>query len=347
MRTKARVYVALCLALSAALFAGCSGLAPHAPPAQSTVADLPWPAPATETAEASPAGPTLEQPSLEYRLGRIAPGAGSGLSLENRPGFQWVSTITDGSSSPPASTEAPTQSPFSWEYWKLAGRDIVATVTAPAHWGARDWLVFGGVAAGIGTVAVFDHDIQRAVQRNRNGTLDSVANAVQPFGNEYAPAVLGAFYAGGELFKDSRLNAVAMDGAAASIIASGLILQPLKYGIGRSRPGANAGAYNFHPFNGADSFPSGHTTEAFVLATVIAEHYDSICIKAAAYTVASAVGWARLNNNAHWASDVLAGAALGTFVSHVVVHYNLSQRRISLAPLVGPGLQGAQFTYSF
>jgi membrane-associated phospholipid phosphatase len=98
---------------------------------------------------------------------------------------------------------------------------------------------------------------------------------------------------------------------------------------------------------GADSFASGHTTEAFALATVIAEHYDSIWIKAASYTVASAVGWARLNNNEHWASDVLAGAALGTFVAHVVVHYNLSQRNISVAPLAGPGFQGAQFSFGF
>jgi membrane-associated phospholipid phosphatase len=158
---------------------------------------------------------------------------------------------------------------------------------------------------------------------------------------------LGAFYGGGELFKDSRLKAVALDGASASIIASGLILQPLKYGIGRSRPGARAGAYDFHPLSGRDSFPSGHTTEAFVLASVIAEHYDSIWIKAASYTVASAVGWARLNNNDHWASDVLAGAALGTFVGEVVVHYNLSQRKVSLAPLAGPGFQGAQLTLSF
>ena len=261
--------------------------------------------------------------------------------------MEWVRTSAEETAAPPAGAAPANENPLSWEYWKLVGRDVVATVTAPAHWDTRDWLVFGGVTAAIGTVAVFDEDIQRAVQRNRNGTVDQFANAVQPFGNEYAPGVVIGFYAGGELFKDSRLKAVALDGAAASIIASGLLLQPLKYGVGRSRPGANAGAYDFHPLRGADSFASGHTTEAFALATVIAEHYDSIWIKAASYTVASAVGWARLNNNEHWASDVLAGAALGTFVAHVVVHYNLSQRNISVAPLAGPGLQGAQFTLGF
>ncbi len=268
-------------------------------------------------------------------------GAGSDGWLEDRGHFQWTKADSDRVGPAPTDARAGNESIFSRGYWRLVGQDVVASVTAPAHWDTRDWLVFGGVVAGVGTVAVFDEDIQRAVQRNRNGTVNSIFNAVEPFGNEYAPAVLGAFYAGGELFKDSRAKVVALDGASASIIASGFLLQPLKYGIGRSRPGAGAGAYDSHPFSGADSFPSGHATEAFALATVIAEHYDSLLIKLTAYGVASAVGYARVNNNAHWASDVLAGAALGTFVGHVVVHYNLARRNISLAPLVAPAFKAS------
>src|SRR5262249_32299148 len=202
-------------------------------------------------------------------------------------------------------------------YWKLVGSDVKETFTAPAYWETRDWLILGGVGAGIGITMVFDEDIQRAVQRNRNGTVDDIFKAVEPFGAAYAPAVLGAFYVGGEIFKDARSKSVALDGLSASIIASGLILQPLKYSIGRSRPSANQGAYHFEPFSGKDSFPSGHTTEAFALATVISEHYDALWIKCSSYGLASMVGYARLNSNAHWASDVLAGAALGTFVAHV------------------------------
>ena len=193
----------------------------------------------------------------------------------------------------------------------------------------------------------FDEDIQKAVQRNRNGTVNSIFNAVEPFGAEYSVGVLGAFYVGGEIFKDPRAKSVALDGLSASIIASGLILQPLKYGIGRSRPSANQGAYSFQPFRGGDSFPSGHTTEAFALATVIAEHYDSLWIKFTSYGVASMVGYARVNNNAHWASDVLAGAAIGTFVGHVVVHFNQNHRNVSLQPIVGPRMQGVQISFFF
>jgi membrane-associated phospholipid phosphatase len=239
------------------------------------------------------------------------------------------------------------ENPFSQAYWKLVLGDIGETFTAPARWDTRGWLIFGGVAAGIGTVAVFDRDIQRGVQRNRNGTLDDVSKAVEPFGQEYVPGVLGAFYLGGELFHDERAKAVALDGASASIIASGLIEFPLKYVVGRSRPGDNRGAHHFQPFGGSDSFPSGHTTEAFALATVIAEHYDSLWIKFGAYGIASMVGYARMERNYHWASDVLAGAAIGTFVGDVVVHFNRKHWKVAFQPIIGPGMQGGQFAFRF
>ena len=112
--------------------------------------------------------------------------------------------------------------------------------------------------------------------------------------------------------------------------------------IGRGRPTDGHGAYNFRPFSGQDSFSSGHTTEAFVLASVISEHYDSLWVQVPAYGLASAVGYARLNNNRHWPSDVLAGAVIGTFVGKTVVHFNQKHRQVSIQPLVGPDIRGAE-----
>lgn len=237
--------------------------------------------------------------------------------------------------------------PFSKSYVGLVWDDIKATFTAPAYWDTRDWLIAGGVAASVGTVAVFDEDIQKAVQRNRNTTLDDIAKGVQGFGNEYAPGVIGAFYLGGMVFDNPEAKVVALDATSASIIASGLVLYPVKYTVGRARPGANRGAYHFSPFSGSDSFPSGHTTEAFTLATVIAEHYHSIWIDVGCYGIASAVGYARLDLNYHWASDVLAGAALGTFVGHVVVHVNRSRWGMTVQPVIGPTMKGAQLSWAF
>jgi hypothetical protein len=266
---------------------------------------------------------------------------------EDSPRLRLVTVDTNSNSRAPSEAVPPPESLFSKDYWKLVGLDIKETFTAPARWETRDWLIAGGITAGIGLTMAFDKDIQEAVQRNRNSTVNSVFDAVEPFGAEYAPGVLGAFYLGGVIFKDQRARSVGLDGLSASIIASGLILQPLKYGIGRSRPSDSQGVYNFQPFSGKDSFPSGHATEAFTLATVIAEHYDSLWVKFGSYGLASMVGYARLNNNAHWASDVVAGAAIGTFVGHVVVHFNQNHRNVSLQPMVGPNMQGALVYVSF
>ena len=40
------------------------------------------------------------------------------------------------------------------------------------------------------------------------------------------------------------------------------------------------------------------------------------------YTGAAGVAWSRMYDNKHWATDVLTGAAIGTFTGLKVVHYH-------------------------
>ena len=62
-----------------------------------------------------------------------------------------------------------------------------------------------------------------------------------------------------------------------------------------------------------NSFPSGHTAQAFAAATFLSEEYKERFpwMPYAAYGVASGVGLLRMANNRHYVSDVLVGAALG------------------------------------
>ena len=68
------------------------------------------------------------------------------------------------------------------------------------------------------------------------------------------------------------------------------------------------------------SFPSGHTTGAFAVATVFAERYHAHrWVPWAAYGLAGVVAFSRVSNQNHFPSDVFAGAAFGYSISHFVV----------------------------
>jgi membrane-associated phospholipid phosphatase len=242
---------------------------------------------------------------------------------------------------------APIEDIFQRNYWYLVLLDTKEVFTSPARWDSRDWLTLGAISASIGVVMVFDEDIGHAIRHARTDALTNILDNVQPFGNEYAIGIVGTFYLWGEIFKDPRAKATALDSIAASAIASGLIVNTTKYLVGRARPTDAKGAYDFEPFSGHDSFMSGHTTEAFTLASVISEHYDYPWVKVSVYALAGTVGYARLNNNRHWTSDVLVGAVVGTYVGKTVVRFNREHHRIKLQPIVERDLQGAELSMAW
>ncbi len=73
------------------------------------------------------------------------------------------------------------------------------------------------------------------------------------------------------------------------------------------------------PFHGS-SFPSGHTTAVFSVATVVANRYGRHrWVPFAAYGMATAISLSRITTAAHWPSDVFLGGAIGYSVSKYVV----------------------------
>jgi len=74
---------------------------------------------------------------------------------------------------------------------------------------------------------------------------------------------------------------------------------------------------------GAGGFPSGHTLAAFSIATVFSERYrNHRWVKWVAYTGAGAIAFSRITKQAHFPSDVFAGAALGFATAHFVISKN-------------------------
>jgi membrane-associated phospholipid phosphatase len=70
---------------------------------------------------------------------------------------------------------------------------------------------------------------------------------------------------------------------------------------------------------GASSFPSGHTTSAFSLATVLSLHYRRNAIVLLLIMLASMVGYSRIYLGHHFPLDVLAGAVIGLICATIVI----------------------------
>lgn len=227
-------------------------------------------------------------------------------------------------------------------YPDVAINDVKHVVAAPAHWEEAEWRKVGWTSLAVISTAIVVDRPWRDEMRRHSGN-DPFIKQVERFGAEYAPLVLGGFYVAGLASDDKNAEQVAQDGLTASIIASGLITPAIKLAVGRSRPRNNVGIAHFQPFSDPNaSFPSGHTTEAFALASVIAAHYQEDWVGYSAYSVAGMVGLARTYHDAHFASDVLMGAVIGTLVGKSVVAHSPATHsdKLILLPDFSQGLIG-------
>ena len=118
-------------------------------------------------------------------------------------------------------------------------------------------------------------------------------------------AILGA---AGLVTGSPGVTQTAKDLAVALTLTSGAVWA-LKYTTQRERPDGS----NHY------SFPSGHTAVAFAAASVIDKRYGGAA-GWAAYGAAALAGEARVADNHHYFSDVVAGAVIGTVIGRLVAH---------------------------
>ncbi len=120
----------------------------------------------------------------------------------------------------------------------------------------------------------------------------------------------------------------------------------MKVAFRRKRPGPGVPAD--HWGGGGLSFPSGHTATAFAIGTVLAESGDDRnrwWRRVLGYGLGVATGYLRLDHDAHWLSDTVAGAALGIASAKFVM-----RRREGTAPrgefALRPTEAGTMLTYT-
>jgi hypothetical protein len=205
----------------------------------------------------------------------------------------------------------------------LAVEDAKAVVTAPREAEAATWKKAAVITGAVVASAALDSTAERAIRSNDSAVLDDFTDAVEPLGGGHSEKVLAGFLVTGLLRSDQKMQSVAFDGFVASLIASKVITPALKSVVGRTRPNATTETF---AFDEGSSFPSGHSTQAFAVASVIAAHYDQRWIDATAYGLAGAVAYARIYHDAHYLSDTVAGAVIGTAVGRFIVRTNNERR---------------------
>ena len=173
------------------------------------------------------------------------------------------------------------------------------------------WYEATTAAAGVAILMLADEPLQRYAQRHRSETTDDVAAVFRRVGQ---PEVFGtvslALLAAGVV--DRRPEVTRAGGRLlASLALAGSATFAVKTVIGRARPSAAVGAFDFHPFSGNASLPSGHTTMAFALAADLSDELDRGWVRVGLYTIASGTALSRINDNRHWLSDVALGALIG------------------------------------
>jgi len=233
---------------------------------------------------------------------------------------------------PAATIDMPLQVPA------LAIDDLKSAWSAPAAWTSGDWQRVGlGAAALVGVSLALDRPADRAVRRMDRGSYDPWAKRLDTLGGVGTVAIAGGAYVGGLLADQPRVREFGADAAFSMLVAQSVTL-PVKVLAGRFRPDQEAGPYHFKPLGGSQSFPSGHATQAFTLAAVVSEYADNPWASAAAYGGAALVGLARLEQRAHYVSDVVAGALVGTLSAKAVLLRHRALRsgsgvKVSWAPV--------------
>jgi membrane-associated phospholipid phosphatase len=204
------------------------------------------------------------------------------------------------------------------EHIKRFARDGAYLAAAPLRLRLGDLLPLAIVGGAIGATIAYDGELHGRMAGLRHwGGANDLATTGDVL--QYGGLIGGAgLYAYGRATHDDRAIDQAWaqaDGALWALVAT----EGLKYTIGRERP--NKGhPHAFHPFGRDTSFPSGHTVPAFTAATIAVEEYPSVTTAVSLFGLATAVGVSRIAADEHWTGDVVASAALGVVIGHVLYH---------------------------
>jgi membrane-associated phospholipid phosphatase len=199
---------------------------------------------------------------------------------------------------------------------KLGGNvllDQKAIWTSPFHMRKQDAKWWVGIGAA--TAAFIATDQSNALQPTPSTV--SFSNGASNIGTSYTLApLLAGFYGYGVFRNDPKAREVGVLGTEALIdtLIVSAVLKPI---AGRNRPDAPNEPGNF--FEGGTGFPSGHAMQSWAVASILSYEYGHTkWVPVVAIGLATVVSTARFTAQRHYASDIVAGGAMGWFIGRYV-----------------------------
>jgi hypothetical protein len=182
-----------------------------------------------------------------------------------------------------------------------------------------------------------DDDIQDSIK----GVLGDFADIGNVGGSAFTLAGIAlSTFAVGIISKNSRVVETGRALIEAEIITA-VMTSIVKVSVGRERPDGSGNRFS-------SSFPSGHVSGSFALASTIDSMYGHY-VGMPLYLFAGYVGFSRMSDNKHFLSDVIFGAALGTAVGRGVakIHKNGCDSKVHIFPYTDGSGAGLLLTLSW
>ncbi len=241
---------------------------------------------------------------------------------------------------------------LSKEFFLSCKNDFLEVLVSPKDWKGKSFSKFSVIVGAGLLLYALEGEIYPWNQKSETPFSKKFFEFITHFGDGYILlGMMTALYATGEVFNQNSLRKTALL-SIESWLTSGAIITGIKIVSGRARPYTGEGSNSFHPFSiksRFNSFPSGHASSAFAVATVIADQSEEPLIDVLAFGIASLVAMSRNAIDKHWPSDILIGSAIGYFVGKKIC--SLSEDRDSDRMRINLQLsrqrQAVSITFSF
>ena len=163
------------------------------------------------------------------------------------------------------------------------------------------------------------------ILKDINNSYTSSGGKIQTFiTNSITPVTIAvpASILAYSLFKRDSISRSKFYSIASSELVTGIITTSLKLAIRRERPFSSHNDIVKYSNAGSLSFPSGHTSAAFTIATSLSLEFPKWYVIAPSMLWASTMGYSRMYLGVHYPSDVLVGAIIGAGTSYLCYKAN-------------------------